>query len=481
MSKLLLMKKRLLCICLAISILSYNSITATCEPVEEDFVVQDFSSKNTINTNEIPNWPTGPEINAEAAILLEANTGVVLYAKNVHEHLYPASTTKMVTALLAAENSKMDEMVSFSYDSVFSLEEGSSNMGIDPGQALSMEQCLYGLMVASANEVANAIGEHVGGSMDGFVDMMNKKVADLGLEDTHFTNTNGLYDDEHYTSAYDLAIIAKEFFKNEYLSKIGNTATYHFTPTSTQPDDFYVRNKHKLINGEIPYTGIKGGKTGYTSEAGETLVTCAEQNGMMLICVVLKEESPEQFYDTVKLFDYGFSNFVVTNVAENENKFSIKSSNFFPTTIDILGNSKQILELDENNNIIMPKNITFNEIETSLNYKTNSPEDVAYIEYSYHGTYLGFGSVKKLENKQETSAFDVDGAIIEEEPVEEEKEKPVFINILTIADKVLLVAAALIVISIIISVFTNYNLLDNMKRRRTSRPKRRKEKDKLKF
>lgn len=469
------MKKRLLCVCLALSILSYNSISTCCEPIEEE-------TASTIDTNEIPNWPTGPELDAEAAILLEANTGVILYSKNMHEHLYPASTTKMVTALLAAENCQMNEMVDFSYDSVFSLEPGSSNMGIDPGQALSMEQCLYGLMVASANEVANAIGEHVGGSMENFVNMMNNKVDELGLKDTHFTNTNGLFDEEHYTSAYDLALIAKEFFKNEYLAKIGNTASYHFTPTSTQPDDFYVRNKHKLINGDIPYTGIKGGKTGYTSEAGETLVTCAEQNGMMLICVILKEESPNQFYDTVKLFDYGFSNFLVTNVAENENKFSIKSTNFFPTTIDILGNSKQILELDENNNIIMPKNITFDDIETSLEYKTDSPEDVAYIEYSYHGAYLGYGSVKKLENKQEVSAFDVEGTIMEEEPViEDTKEMPVFIDVLKIANIVWLAAIIIIALSFIISWFTNYNLLDNIKRRHTSRPKRRKEKDKLKF
>lgn len=173
---------------------------------------------------------------------------------------------------------------------------------------------------------------------------------------------------------------------------------------------------------------------------------------------------------------------MVTNVAENENKFSIKNSNFFPTTVDILGNSNPILELDENNNIIMPKNITFDEIETTLDYETDSPEDVAYIEYSYHGAYLGFGSVKKRENKQEVSAFDVDGAIVTREPeIIEEREQPVFINVLKIADKVLFVATCLILLSIVISIFTNTNIMDNMKRHKISRPKRRKEKDKLKF
>ncbi len=172
-----------------------------------------------------------------------------------------------------------------------------------------MEECLYGIMVGSANEVANAVAEHVAGSMDAFADMMNQKAEELGCTNTHFVNAHGLFDENHYTSARDLALIARAFFQNELLTKIGNTASYHFEATETQPDDFIKRNKHKFITGETPYDGVKGGKTGYTDEARQTLVTCAEKNGMRLICVVLKEESPEQFNDTVKLFDYGFANF----------------------------------------------------------------------------------------------------------------------------------------------------------------------------
>ncbi|MCR4788847.1 MAG: D-alanyl-D-alanine carboxypeptidase [Lachnospiraceae bacterium] len=469
------MKKRLICLALAVSILTYNSISALAVPAQSE-------EADIIETNEIANWPTGPELNAKAAFLMEANTGVVLYAKNIHEHLYPASTTKMMTALIAAEKCSMDEMVDFSYDAVFSLEAGSSNIGIDPGQAMSMEECLYGLMVASANEVANAIGEHVAGSMDGFVDMMNDKAEEMGLKDTHFTNANGLFNEEHYTSAYDLAIIAKEFFNNEYLAKIGNTGSYHFVQTSTQPDDFYVRNKHKLISGEIPYAGIKGGKTGYTSEAGETLVTCAEQNGMTLICVVLKEESPEQFYDTVKLFDYGFSNFDMINIADNEEKYSIKNNNFFPTTIDILGSSRQLLELDDKDNIIMPRNIGFSDMETELIYNTGNEEDIAYINYSYHGAYLGYGRIKPLENKKELSAFDVENPYEDaEEEISIEEPAPRFINVVRTLSYVVGGVLVLIVISFIHSFFVNYNLLDNLRRKRSPRPKRRREKDKLKF
>lgn len=461
-----LFKKYIFALVLSLCLLTYNSIPACCSPIE---------------TNNIPNWPAGPELDAEAAFLFEANTGVVLYAKNIHEHLYPASTTKLMTALLAAENSQMDEIVEFSYDSVFSLEPGSSNMGIDPGQALPMSECLYGIMVASANEVANAVAEHVAGDMDSFVKMMNDRAKALGLKDTHFTNANGLMDEKHYTSAYDLGMIAREAFNNENLTRVVNTSNHHFEPTDRQPDDFYVRNKHKLINGEIPYPGVKGGKTGFTSESRETLVTCAENNGMRLICVILKEESPEQFNDTVKLFDYGFSNFAVANVSENETGYAIQSTNFFPTTVDILGNSDQILELNPDKYIILPKNISFSDLTTKVTYETNDESDVAYIEYSYNGAYLGNGSVRFSDKKPITSAFDSNlTEYVDEKPIE--KKEPVFINILYICTYVVLGIIILSIISLVHSYLINYNLLDNMKdRRRTRRRRIRKDRGGLKF
>lgn len=451
--------------------LTYNSITAYAAPVQN----------TDIDTNDIPNWPVGPDVKAKAAFLMEANSGIVLYAKNIHEHMYPASTTKMMTALLAAENCKMDEVVKFSYDAVFSLEPGSSNIGIDPGQAMPMEECLYGIMVASANEVANAVGEHVSGSMEEFVNFMNKRAEEMGLKDTHFMNANGLHDDNHYTSAYDLAMIANEFFKNDYLCKIGSTPSHHFVPTSTQPDDFYVRNKHKLINGDIPYSGIKGGKTGYTSISGETLVTCAEKEGMKLICVVMNEESPEQFNDTVKLFDFGFSNFAITNVAENENKYSIKSANFFPTSFDILGSSKQILELNKDDKIVMPKNINFDDLESEVSFDTDNKEEIARITYSYHGAYLGFARVNVLQETRTVSAFDPTLDTAEDKEIIE-REEPVFVNVMYVMGMVAGAGLVLIIISLIVSVFSNYNIFENSGRRRQRRSRRpRRDRGGLKF
>lgn len=462
------MKKYIIAIGLALWLLTYNSIITYSAPVNDGLEETNISDQaeyiDTVATNEIANWPTGPELNAKAAVLIEGNTGVVLYAKNKDEHMYPASTTKLMTALIAAEKSDMNEQVTFSYDAVFSLEPGSSNIGIDPGQSMPMEECLYGIMVGSANEVANAVAEHVGGSMDAFADMMNERAAKLGLKNTHFTNPNGLHNKDHYTSAYDLAIIGKAFFDNDKLTKIGNSANHHFIATNTQPDDFYVRNKHKLINGDIPYEGIIGGKTGYTSMANECLVTGVEQNGMQLICVIMGEESPDQFNDTVKLFDYGFSNFIRMNVSENENGYSVSSSNIFPTSTDILGSSKQILKLNTDNYIIMPINITFKDLERSADYNTNREDEIAYINYSYNGAYLGYGIVTINNDTRVTSTFDPE-LVEEEELIKEDKPEPVFINVIYVIS-ILIGFSLLVLLSIRLTTILIANKSRNKRRRR---------------
>ena len=165
-----------------------------------------------IQSNEIDNWPAGPAVSAESAILMEINTGAILYAKNIHKKSYPASTTKLLTCLIAMEQGNLDDTVTFSHEAVFSVPVGGSNMGMDVGESITFEQCLYGIMVGSANEAANAAAEYTAGSIDDFVVLMNKRAAELGCTESHFTNTNGLHDDDHYTSAHDLALIASAFF-----------------------------------------------------------------------------------------------------------------------------------------------------------------------------------------------------------------------------------------------------------------------------
>lgn len=436
-------------------------ITALAAPaaLNEAAAQQEERLTLPIQSNEIENWPEGPAVGAEGAIVLEANTGVVLYAKNIHEKLYPASTTKLLTCLIAARECSMDEIVTFSHDAVFGIQQGSSNIGIDEGQAMTMEECLYGILVASANEVAAAVAEHVAGSQEAFADMMNETARELGCQDSHFVNPHGLFDENHYTSAYDLAIIAKAFFQNELLSKIGNTPRHHFAATADQPDDFTVRNKHQLINGDTPYEGIKGGKTGYTDEARQTLVTCAEQNGLKLICVVMKEESPEQFNDTVRLFDYGFKNFTVTNVAENETRYNIDETEFFHTSYDIFGNSSPILSLNKDSYLILPKTVSFQELTSEISYDVSGENEVAAINYYYEDAYVGTASVD-LAKATAYSSYDFDSAPItpvKTEPVASGMDNTIFINIKIVLLVVIILAVLTILVFVIRDLLINYS------------------------
>lgn len=255
-----------------------------------------------------------PAVEAESAILMDADTGVILYEKNIHTRQYPASITKIMTALLAQENCDMDEVINFSRTAVYTVERGSSNIGIDENETLTMEDALYALLLASANEVANGIAEHISGSVDAFAELMNDRAKELGCEDTHFINPHGLPNDNHYTSAYDMALIARAFFSYENLSTISGTAFYHINATATQPDEIDLGNHNKMLPGtnrgsNYYYEGLVGGKTGYTDMARQTLVTCAERDSVRLICVVMKDESPSQYKDSAALYDYGFANY----------------------------------------------------------------------------------------------------------------------------------------------------------------------------
>ena len=448
-------------VCVLLGFLCLSTPVLTVRATAEDLQAEAEARKSLpVQSNDIEDWPVGPSIGAESAILMDVDTGVILYAKNIHEKCYPASTTKLLTCLIAMERGNLDDMVTFSRDAVFSVPAGGSNMGIDAGESLTLEQCLYGILVGSANEVANAVGEYVSGSIEDFVALMNERAAELGCTDSHFANTNGLPDDNHYTTAYDLALISCAFFQNEMLCKIGNTARYHFEPTATQPDDFFEKNKHLLITGEIPYEGILGGKTGYTDLARQTLVTCAERNGMKLVCVVFKEESPAQFTDTVELFDYGFNNFQTVNVSENEEKYQIESSGFLQTGSDIFGSSKPILSIDPDSYVIIPNTLSFDELESDIDYSVSEGNHIARINYSCHGTYLGSAYLNAATETAATYEFDTGSAETIDIAVERTQDEPdssttIFVNVKKVLLGVLLSAGAVIVLFILRALLAN--------------------------
>ena len=264
-----------------------------------------------IQTNEIMNWPVGPDIYSDTGVLMEAATGEVLYDKGMNEKRYPASVTKIMTALLALENVDLDEEVVFTNSSLEGMYEGT-NIGMQEGEVLTMEQSLQVLLIKSANEVANQIAEHVGGSQEGFATMMNNRAAELGCANTHFVNASGMPDTRHYTTAYDMALIFREAIKNEKFRELISTLNYTLEPTNKNPEVRSFSNAHAVFVPNVAehYEGCIGGKTGVTQVAGSTLVTGATRNGVTYIAVVLRAADHGQACaDTSMLFDYGYNNF----------------------------------------------------------------------------------------------------------------------------------------------------------------------------
>lgn len=451
----------------AVSLWSNTVLTASAFPIltepEERISIP-------IETNAIPNWPDGPVVNAQSAILMDADSGAVLYAKNVHEKLYPASTTKLLTCLLAMENCSLDEVVTFSHSAVFDTPRDSSNIAIDEGEQLTMEQCLNAILIASANEVSFAVAEHISGSWPEFAELMNERATELGCVDSHFVNPNGLPDENHYTSAYDLATIGRAFFANELLCKISSSSRLEIPASDMQPDNIVEVSKNQLLPGKpYAYEYLVGSKTGYTVAARGTLVSCAEKDGMKLIAVVMVEDSPSQFADTVALFDYGFSNFDRVNISQTETRFNIDNASFFYSDNDIFGSSKPILSLNTEDCIILPKTIAFEDITSAISYNTGDEGQAALITYTYGDYFLGSVSVDFAADAQEGYSFE-SGAMQnppkEEEGTPADEPKIIFINIFKVLLGILGVAGAVILVIVAHAFLTNYHF---SKKERASR------------
>ena len=266
--------------------------------------------KYSIASNEISGWPQGADVYSETAVLMDADTGLVLYDKGKDEPRYPASITKVMTALLALENSSLDEQVTFTATGLERMYEGT-NINMQVGEVLTMEQCLYAVMIKSANEVAAQVAEHVAGSQEAFVDVMNAKAQELGCTNTHFNNPSGLPDENHWTTANDMALIFREALKNEEFVKIIGTLSYTIDPPNLNPEARTLTSHHALLVPTAPehYDGCIGGKTGVTEISKNTLVTAAQREDLCLIAVVMRADPGQVCADTTALFDYGFSQF----------------------------------------------------------------------------------------------------------------------------------------------------------------------------
>lgn len=354
-------------------------------------------------------WPDGPGVFAESAIVMEASTGLILYEKNMDEVHYPASITKIMTALLAIENSNLGEIVTFSKKAIFDVDLNSSRIGIDVGEQLTMQQCLYAILLESANEVSYAVAEHVAGSAEEFAKMMTERAKSLGCENTNFVNPHGLHDDNHYTSAHDMALITREAMKNETFRKIFGTRTYQIPPTNIQEESRYCANHHRFILKQTyRYDDCIGGKTGYTSKSRYTLVSVAKRGDLELICVVMRDDtSAHQYTDTQKLFDFGFDNFSVYTIGDQETAQILEESPMFTRYNPLLSTAATPIITDEKGYLILPnsasaldakKEVTFypaSEQTTTLNSNTV----IGKISYTYLGKYVGGADILYHNNE----------------------------------------------------------------------------------
>ncbi len=337
-------------------------------------------------------WPENVSIQAEGGIVMDADTGTILYGKNIHTTYFPASITKILTALIVIEQCDLNDMVTFSHNAVYNVEAGSSSAGLDEGDAISVRDCLYALLLKSANEAANALAEHVAGSTEAFADMMNQRAAALGCVDSHFANPSGLNDPNHYVSAHDMALIGQAALQNEIFMEIDSSLYYDLPVTKRNPEGTRIYPGHKMIKKNLAeyYEGCLGGKTGYTSLAGNTLVTFARRNGMTLVSVVLNGHQT-QYQDTKALLDFGFRNFQTVSAAEYDTSYTSIDNDL--TIAGLATTELYGLEIDPDCKITLPKSADFSSVDSKLSYDMTSsdPSDaIAKIDYWWGERSIGY-------------------------------------------------------------------------------------------
>lgn len=398
--------------------------------------------KQEVQTNKLKEWPQGPGIYGDAGIVMDAETGAVLYGKNIDQQEYPASITKLLTALLAFEYCDMTEDVVITAESLTCLGDGYASIGLKEGNVISMEQALYAMLLASSNEVAYAVGETVaktqGEDYQWFIDEMNRKVEEMGGTNSHFVNTNGVHEEDHYTCARDMALIAKELFDYPEFFTICQTTSYTIPASATTEEHIFQQKHEMLVPGYSDYYEYAvGGKTGYTTEANNTLVTMADNGEMKLVCVTLKVFPGHVYSDTKALLDYGFSNFQ-------------------HMAIDVEG-SQGIEKILDTASVTIPSGFELSSLKSDLEQVTGG-NSTAILSYTYEDNPVG-----RLQVQVDK------GASFEEAGAQEEEEASD-----SGVGKVLLVGAVVIVLILgILLLFTAWCRRQRRRRRRGRRRRRR--------
>lgn len=365
------------------------------------------------DSNSVENWPQGPATYADSAIVMDMNSGAVLYSKQIEKKHYPASITKLLTTLVALDNAELTDTVEFSQDSISFLEYGDAHIGMTPGEQISMEDALYAVLLASANEVsyavAESVGKKMGGGYDTFIQAMNDESEKLGCTGSHWMNANGLHDEQHYTTAHDMARIGAAVYQKEAFRTISQSLSHTIPATNLVNEERTFQQKHKMLwpQNDNYYEYCKGGKTGYTDQARTTLVTMADNGDMQLVAVVL--------------YDFGNDAYIV-----------------------------------------LPKSAQFSDVKAEVKEDSNK-DGSGTVTFTYKGQEVG--SVKAAIEKTEESSAAVLGK------KKDKTTSTVVTGISKFMKIVIGVVIAVVILLIIIVVLANYR--KQIRRRRRKKGKRR--------
>ena len=341
-----------------------------------------------INAANNSNWPYfNEEITSKAALVMDADSSKILYSLNKDTRLYPASLAKIMTAIIVLDyvNGNYDALVNFSYTAVTrDIDRKSVTIGASAGDQLSVKDCLYSLLLPSANDAANALAEYVAGSINDFALLMNEKAENLGLKNTHFVNPSGLHDDNQYTTAYDMAIILQYAMTYPIFYQISSSVSYKHAPIRRykNPDNSnnQVLNTNSIM---VPgsgyyYNGITSGKTGHTNLAGYNLAASARKNGMNLICVLLGSAKDSiRYNETKSLFDFHFDNYKSLSIKEFDKRFDDSISNISIDDVNLIESLN--ITCDENAHITLPKSANENDVTSKISYQIDDPYNVYAI------------------------------------------------------------------------------------------------------
>lgn len=357
-------------------------------------------AKTTCYADTYNGWPVYEgDLESYASIVLDAGSNVVLYEKNPDAKVYPASITKIMTALVVLDKVKnLDEEVFFTYNACNKgIDRNSTTIGASAGDKLSVKECLYAILLPSANDAANALAEHVAGNINDFTMLMNEKAKMLGMENTHFNNPSGLHDEDHYSTARDLGKMMSYAVKIPYFLQVSGSLSFTHAPIrkykNPKNSNNTMLNTNSLIMGgnKYYYKYAVSGKTGHTGEAGYCLAASAIKNDMHLVCITMNSKGfNDRFVDSKNLFNFYFDNYVSLKIKENDPRFSEPYGSLSIENVDLVKSLEIIC--DDQSKITLPKDISIQNVKSEVHFSlrnSNSKNAIGYIEYFFKDNKVG--------------------------------------------------------------------------------------------